>query len=80
MLLILIVIILIICYTINRQFERANIMSIDKAIENAIASVKMEGYQIDNECVQWCKKLLQKEINMEQYIALVKQKSGVVAE
>ena len=80
MLLILIVIILIICYTINRQFERANFMSIDKAIENAIASVKMEGYQIDNECVQWCKKLLQKEINMEQYIALVKQKSGVVAE
>ena len=80
MLLILIVIILIICYTINRQFERVNFMSIDKAIENAIASVKMEGYQIDNECVQWCKKLLQKEINMEQYIALVKQKSGVVAE
>ena len=80
MLLILIVIILIICYTINRQFERVNFMSIDKAIENAIASVKMEGYQIDNECVQWCKKLLQKEINMDQYIALVKQKSGVVAE
>ena len=80
MLLILIVIILIICYTISRKFERVNIMSIDKAIENAIASVKMEGYQIDNECVQWCKKLLQKEINMEQYIALVKQKSGVVAQ
>lgn len=79
MLLILIVIILIICYTINRQFERVNFMSIDKAIENAIASVKMEGYQIDNECVQWCKKLLQKEINMEQYIALVKQKIGIIA-
>lgn len=29
-------------------------MSADKAIENAVASVKMEGYQIDNECVQWC--------------------------
>ena len=55
-------------------------MSIDKAIENAIASVKMEGYQIDNECVGWCKKLLEKEINMEQYIALIKQKTGVVAE
>ena len=52
-------------------------MSIDKAIGNAIASVKMEGYQIDNECVEWCKKLLGKEISMEQYIALVKQKSGV---
>lgn len=55
-------------------------MSIDKAIENAVASVKMEGYQIDNDCVQWCKKLLEKEINMEQYITLVKQKSGVVVQ
>ena len=55
-------------------------MSIDKAVENAVASVKMEGYQIDNECVGWCKKLLEKEINMEQYIALIKQKTGVVAE
>ena len=55
-------------------------MSIDKAVENAVASVKMEGYQIDSECIQWCKKLLKKEISMEQYIALVKQKSGVAAQ
>ena len=61
------------------MFERVKIMSIDKAIENAVASLKMEGYQVDSECVQWCKKLLEKEISMEQYIALVKQKSGVVA-
>lgn len=52
-------------------------MSIDKAIENAIASVKMEGYQVDSECVEWCRKLLENEISMEQYIKLVKQKSGV---
>ncbi len=51
-------------------------MSIDKAIENAITSVKMEGYQIDNDCVQWCKKLLNNEISLAQYIAFVKQKSG----
>ena len=55
-------------------------MSVDKAIENAVASVKMEGYMVDSECVQWCKKLLEKEISMEQYIALVKQKSGVVTQ
>ena len=55
-------------------------MSIDRAIENAVASVKIEGYQIDNECIQWCKKLLKKEISLEQYIALVKQKSGVVTQ
>lgn len=54
-------------------------MSIDQTVENAIASLKMEGYQIDNDCVQWCKKLLAKEISLEQYIALVKQKSGVAA-
>lgn len=66
-------------YYIYKKFERVRIMSIDKAIENAVASVKMEGYQIDSECVQWCKQLLENKINMEQYIALVKQKSGVVA-
>lgn len=52
-------------------------MSTDKVIENAVASVEMEGYQVDNECIQWCKKLLENEISMEQYIALVKQKTGV---
>ncbi len=55
-------------------------MSVDKAIKSAVASVTMEGYQIDNECVRWCKKLLENEINMEEYIALVKQKSGVVVQ
>lgn len=53
-------------------------MSIDKAIENAVASVTMEGYEIDSECIYLCKKLLEKEINMEQYITLIKQKSGVI--
>ena len=52
-------------------------MSTDKVIENAVASVKMEGYQVDDECVQWCRKLLSNEITMEQYVALVKQKTGV---
>ena len=50
-------------------------MSTDKVIENAVASVKMEGYQVDDECVQWCRKLLGNEITMEQYVALVKQKT-----
>ena len=55
-------------------------MSIDKAIENAVASVIMEGYQVDSECIRWCERLLKKEIDMEQYIALVKQKAGVIAQ
>lgn len=54
-------------------------MSIDKAIENSAASVKMEGYQIDEQCKDWCRKLLQGELTMEEYIVLVKQRAGVTA-
>ena len=54
-------------------------MSIEKSIKNAIASIEMEGYQLDSECVVLCKKLLEKEIDMEQYIALVKEKIGIIA-
>ena len=59
----------------NIEPERGELMSIDKAIENAIASIKMEGYHIDDECIIWCKQLLEKEIDMERYIALVKKKA-----
>ena len=52
-------------------------MLIEKAVNNAVASVKMEGYRVDEECVNWCKKLLNNEIDMNQYIAFVKQKTGV---
>ena len=40
-------------------------LSIDKAIENSAASVEMEGYQIDEQCKDWCRKLLQGELTME---------------
>ena len=59
------------------ESRKDDCMSIDKAIENAVVSVKMEGYHVDNEGLQWCKKLLEKEITMEQYIALIKEKAGV---
>lgn len=51
-------------------------MSIDKAVENAMVSVQMEGYEVDDECIRWCKQLLRKEISYEQYLAFVKQKSS----
>lgn len=54
-------------------------MSIDKAIENSAASVEMEGYTIDDECKAWCRKLLQGELSMDEYIVLVKNRAGVVA-
>lgn len=52
-------------------------MSIDKAIENSAASVQMEGYHIDEQCKDWCRKLLKEKITMEEYIILVKQRAGI---
>lgn len=52
-------------------------MSIDKAIENAVASVEMEGFSVDEQSKEWCRKLLNNEISMEQYISLVKKSVGV---
>ena len=46
-------------------------MSINKAIENSVASVEMEGYHIDEQCKEWCRKLLSGELTMEEYIVLV---------
>ena len=54
-------------------------MSIDKAIDNAAASVEREGFYIDEQCKEWCRKLLNNEISMEQYISLIKQSAGVIA-
>lgn len=56
-----------------------NNLSIDKAIDNAAASVEIEGYSIDEQSREWCRKLLLKEITMEEYILLVKRKAGVTA-
>ncbi len=49
----------------------------EKAIKNAIASVEMEGFTVSAECINWCEKLLNKEITMAQYIELVKTSQGV---
>ncbi len=59
------------------NIERGIIMSIDKSIANAVASVKMEGFQIDDECVLLCKELLEQKITLEQYISIIIEKVGV---
>lgn len=46
-------------------------MSIDRAINNAAASVEMEGYSIDEQCKDWYRQVLENKITMEQYIQLV---------
>lgn len=51
--------------------------SLDKNIENAVASIEMEGFHLDYQSKALCKKLLSKEISMEEYLNLLKQKVGV---
>ena len=41
----------------NFDMEVMGIMTVDKAINNAVASLKMEGYDIDDESIQHCKEL-----------------------
>lgn len=50
---------------------------IERAINNAAASVEMEGYHIDEQCREWCRMLLNRELSLEEYIQLVKEKAGV---
>lgn len=54
-------------------------MSIDQAMKNSAASIEMEGYTIDEESKEWCRKVLQGEMTMEEYIVLIKQQAGVPA-
>lgn len=48
--------------------------SVNKSIAHAAASVEMEGFHVDDECREWCRKLLMKEISFEQYLAYAKEK------
>ena len=47
-------------------------MIADKAIQNAIFSLSMEGYQVDDNSIQECRKLLEDETTWEQYMEFVK--------
>ena len=51
----------------------------EKAINNAAASLEMEGFVILPEYKELCKKLLNKEITMAEYIATVKSMQGINA-
>ena len=45
------------------------------ALDRGIANVEIEGLTVDEQMREWCKKLLEKEITYEEYIALLKQKA-----
>ena len=52
-----------------------NKREIQKSIDNAEASINMEGYQIPDYCKELCKKLLNDEITLEEYIKIITDKA-----
>ena len=48
-----------------------------KALENAVASVEMEGFTVDEETKEMCVKLLKGEITFEEYLAYSLKSVGV---
>ncbi len=50
---------------------------IEKAINNSLASIEMEGFYIDEECKEWCRQLMRNEITMDEYIERVKKQAGI---
>ncbi len=53
--------------------------SIEKAMRNAAASLEIEGFTVDSQTKTLCRKLLNKEITMDEYINSVKRKAGISA-
>ena len=53
--------------------------SIDRSVENAAASVEMEGFHIDEECKDWCRLVLMNQMSKEEYLNLLLKKAGVTA-
>ena len=50
--------------------------SVNRSIENAAASVTMEGFRIDEECKDWCRMVLLNKITKEEYLSLLLKKAG----
>ncbi len=45
--------------------------AIEKSIRTAAASLEMEGFAVDPDCMELCQKLLADEITMEEYLVQV---------
>ena len=50
---------------------------IDRSIKSAVFSLELEGFTVDEQAKIWCRKLLNNEITMEEYLSLAKAKVGV---
>ena len=49
---------------------------IERSVQSAIASIEMEGYQVDSSCIELCRKMLKGEMTIEEYIALILAKEA----
>ncbi len=45
--------------------------AIEKSIRTATASLEMEGFVVDPDCMSLCQKMLSGEISMEEYLVQV---------
>ena len=50
---------------------------IEHSIKSAVFSLELEGFTVDEQAKIWCRKLLNNEITMEEYLSLAKAKVGV---
>ena len=50
-------------------------MSVMDALDRGIANVEIEGFRVDAEMREWCRKLLTKEITYSDYISLLREKA-----
>ena len=56
-----------------------NGLSTRESIMEAAASLKMEGFQVDEVAVSWCEQVLRNELTKEEYLKRVLAKAGVAA-
>ena len=54
-----------------------NDIDIERAINNAVANVEMEGFHVDEECKEWCREYLRNEITMDEYMKRLLDKFGL---
>ena len=55
--------------------ESKSHMSLDNTLDRGIANVEIEGFRVDAEMREWCRKLLTNEITYSDYISLLREKA-----
>lgn len=67
------------CYNNKKGSDFLSRNEIKNALDNAEASLNMEGLSVSERTKSLCEKLLVKEITMDEYIAIIKQNAMVGA-